>query len=425
MAVQHAVGSAISYALVSSAMTFANKALSSSFSFRFPLFLLLIQMITTQALLLIASAFGFLRYPIITWRGLKQHAPVASLYSLNAALAIASLHAVSIPTYGVLKRAGPLYILLISSVARLVALRRLKGEKKHWEEGEADDCEAGKGGEHRIEGRRIEERGFAGPGGGDARRGGDQTSDGKRGSVLEGEQGETEEVKPEPWEAGPGVVAGVLVIVAGTLLAGWSDVFLSPLAFQMAMLSNLTQGMYVIMVEAKHKGKLGIGPSFNYGAHVDPSLGLLAHNSLLAVPFLLLAILSLAAARGAKEQLGFLEAERYNSSLVAMLLLANILGVSLNYTMYSCIRHNSALTTSLVGHGKTAVQTAMGFFVLAKDVDATANYVAGVMLNFLGGVLFSVGKYKQVPPFHQPKLALFDTNGPHPPGHPPPVGDGG
>ena len=99
MAVEHAVGSAISYALVSSAMTFANKALSSSFSFRFPLFLLLIQMITTQALLLIASAFGFLQYPIITWRGLKQHAPVASLYSLNAALAIASLHAVSIPTY--------------------------------------------------------------------------------------------------------------------------------------------------------------------------------------------------------------------------------------------------------------------------------------------------------------------------------------
>ncbi|KAJ1478053.1 hypothetical protein T484DRAFT_1905162, partial [Baffinella frigidus] len=121
-----AVGSAIAYAFVSSAMTFANKALSSSFSFRFPLFLLLLQMVTTQALLLIGSTLGVVQYPRITLQGLRAHAPLATLYSLNAALAIASLHAVSIPTYGVLKRAGPLYILAISSVARLVALRRLK-----------------------------------------------------------------------------------------------------------------------------------------------------------------------------------------------------------------------------------------------------------------------------------------------------------
>ncbi|KAJ1478052.1 hypothetical protein T484DRAFT_1961855 [Baffinella frigidus] len=230
---------------------------------------------------------------------------------------------------------------------------------------------------------------------GDVRRGAGGDNSGARGREWES-QGERLDVEAaEPWEAGPGVVAGVLVIVAGTLMAGWSDVFLSPLALQMAMLSNLTQGMYVILVEAKHKGKLGIGPSFNYGAHVDPSLGLLAHNSLLAVPFLLVCILSLAVARGAKAQLGFLEAERYNVSLVGMVMVANMLGVALNYTMYACIRHNSALTTSLVGHSKTAVQTAMGFFVLAKDVDATTNYVVGVLLNFVGGVLFSVAKYKQ------------------------------
>ena len=59
-------------------------------------------------------------------------------------------------SYGVLKRAGPLYILLISSVARLVALRRLKGEKKQWEGGEADDCE--KGGAS-IEWKGIESKG--------------------------------------------------------------------------------------------------------------------------------------------------------------------------------------------------------------------------------------------------------------------------
>jgi hypothetical protein len=83
---------------VSSAMTFCNKALSATYSFKFPLFLLLLQMVTTQALLLAGAWFGALQYPRITLDGLRQHAPVATLYSLNAALAIAALHAVSIPT---------------------------------------------------------------------------------------------------------------------------------------------------------------------------------------------------------------------------------------------------------------------------------------------------------------------------------------
>jgi hypothetical protein len=33
----------------------------------------------------------------------------------------------------------------------------------------------------------------------------------------------------------------------------------------MAMLSNLTQGLYVTLIEAKHHGKLGISASFDYG----------------------------------------------------------------------------------------------------------------------------------------------------------------
>ena len=58
-----------------------------------------------------------------------------------------------------------------------------------------------------------------------------------------------------------------------------------------------------------------------------------------------------------------------------------------------CIRVNSALTTSLVGHTKTAVQTIVGFFVLAQDVKATYAYVAGVTITSLGGLLFTLAKY--------------------------------
>ena len=69
------------------------------------------------------------------------------------------------------------------------------------------------------------------------------------------------------------------------------------------------------------------------GAGVDPSLGLLAHNSLIAVPLLSGCIAAAAAARGADEQLGFLVPARYGAGLLATLAATNALGVALNYTM--------------------------------------------------------------------------------------------
>jgi hypothetical protein len=108
---QHAlwkcVVTALMYGVVSSLMTFCNKALSSSYNFSYPLFLLGVQMATTQAGLCLLHLFraqtsiflGFsFEYPSITLKGLLLHIPVASLYVLNATLAISSLQGMSIPT---------------------------------------------------------------------------------------------------------------------------------------------------------------------------------------------------------------------------------------------------------------------------------------------------------------------------------------
>ena len=40
-------------------------------------------------------------------------------------------------------------------------------------------------------------------------------------------------------------------------------------------------------------------------------------------------------------------------------------------------------------------QTVVGFFVLSRDVRATAPYVLGVALNGVGGLLFTLAKYRQ------------------------------
>eukprot|EP00960_Hanusia_phi_P045834 757451-Hanusia_phi.AAC.1 len=252
------LGSAVLYGLVSSSMTFANKALSQTYNYNFPLFLLVIQMSLMQFALLGLNMVGISRYPTFTFRGLILHIPVSFLYCSNAALALASLQATSIPTYGLLKRAAPLFIIVITATAKWISRTQ-----------------------QAIRTGRI----------------GAGAEEGQGAMIIvkvTNEDGGGEEAKEEgspsiandPSESSAMTVVGVLTIVFGTLLAGSSDLFLSPAALQMAMLSNVTQALYVILVETKHKGKQGIGTMFHYGKGVDPTLGLLAHNSLLALPIL-------------------------------------------------------------------------------------------------------------------------------------------
>jgi drug/metabolite transporter (DMT)-like permease len=88
----------------------------------------------------------------------------------------------------------------------------------------------------------------------------------------------------------------------------------------------------------------------------------------------------------------------YHFNLLSTMLLVAFMGISLNYTMFLCIRNNSSLTTVMVGHLKTMAQTLLGFFVLAKDVHSSPLYVFGVLLSFLGGYLFTMAKYYQSSP---------------------------
>ena len=92
------LGSALLYAVVSSLLTFSNKALPSEFGFNYPHFVLMLQMALMQIVLVVLACAGAIKYPTISARGLGQHVPVSFMYSLNATVALASLQAVSIPT---------------------------------------------------------------------------------------------------------------------------------------------------------------------------------------------------------------------------------------------------------------------------------------------------------------------------------------
>lgn len=370
------ITAALLYGTVSSSMTFCNKALSQEYGFNYPLFLLMIQMTTTQIGLIFMHYMGLFRYPRMTSQGLKEHLLVTCMYCLNAVLALASLQATSIPTYGVLKRAGPLYILIISAVASRMNGPERKAKEERDEAAAASDVEMGSREEHQgstaVENHAEKSNGSA------------QNHPTAAADYPEAKK---------PGEGGPGVVAGVVIIVGGTLLTGWNDVHLTAAALYLATSSSVVQSVYVLLVEGKHKSG-GVGARYEYGQGVDPTLGLLAHNSLLSVP-LLIVIIGLLDVLEFKDTTGFMNPALYSQGLVGTIALATLLGCSLNYTMFLCIRANSALTTSLVGHAKTAVQTCLGFFVLALDVQASSQYVLGVVLNAAGGLLFTMAKHKQ------------------------------
>jgi hypothetical protein len=92
-------------------------------------------------------------------------------------------------------------------------------------------------------------------------------------------------------------------------------------ALTLALVSNVTQSTYVLLVEAKHKGKAGIGLQYEYGADVDPTLGLLAYNSMLSLPMLVVLTGVLYALLG-KGVIGFLDSDRYSTPLIETVLIS-------------------------------------------------------------------------------------------------------
>ena len=111
------IGTGLLYGTVSSFLTFSNKALAAAHEYNFPLFVLflqvlyvcalmdsrdlnknILQMSSTQIALIGLHQARFLVYPRMTKATLQHHLTIAALYCTNAALALASLQRVSIPT---------------------------------------------------------------------------------------------------------------------------------------------------------------------------------------------------------------------------------------------------------------------------------------------------------------------------------------
>lgn len=109
-------GAAFLYGGCSVSMAFINKALMTSFSFDFPVFIMVVQMIFTIVVLEILSHFNVISLPKYTFQRGKMFLLPAMCYGINSVLGLNALSHMNVAMYGVLKRCVPLATMVLSVV---------------------------------------------------------------------------------------------------------------------------------------------------------------------------------------------------------------------------------------------------------------------------------------------------------------------
>ena len=89
----------------------------------------------------------------------------------------------------------------------------------------------------------------------------------------------------------------------------------------------------------------------------------------------------------------FLDRAAESSGFVPLILMCAMLGTLLNLSLFLCTINNSALTTTIVGVLKGVMATFLGFFLLGGVPFNFVN-VVGVSLNTVGGVSYTIIKYR-------------------------------
>jgi len=144
----------------------------------------------------------------------------------------------------------------------------------------------------------------------------------------------------------------VLLIVLGAFVAGASDITFDLFAYMLALASTLLQAAYLLYV-----AKSGADKTIN-------TFGLLFYNSLLALPFVLLAFLASREVSEVKSFDAFWSIE-FQTCLVINLLLGSLL----NFSMFLCTTVNSALTTTIMGNLKKRSFCILGFGFLKPSTN--------------------------------------------------------
>jgi solute carrier family 35 protein len=237
------------------------------------------------------------------------------------------------------------------------------------------------------------------------------------------------------WPSRP-VGLSVLVVCAGSIVAGYSALDFDLRSYSMAIGSCFLQATYMLLVEMKTRppataaqvaevaaqeaaavaaaaaakaeggGKGGgssdatsSSSSRRQGMYYQPNTHpltegeMLHYNSLLSLPAILLIALATGELSAAPRAAAEAVARSSTLTLAVALLGCAGGGLLLNYATMLCTSTNSALTTTVVGVLKGVVGTLGGLFTSRGSFSSAG--VVGVLMNTAGGVAYSWAKFEE------------------------------
>ena len=107
---------AFMYGACSLSMALMNKAVLNTYSFNYPMLLVLCQMIFTVTLLEFLRLTNQITLPKFTLARSRSFLVPSIFYGIHSVLSLTALSGMNIPMYGVIKRCSPVVILLLGTV---------------------------------------------------------------------------------------------------------------------------------------------------------------------------------------------------------------------------------------------------------------------------------------------------------------------
>jgi len=177
--------------------------------------------------------------------------------------------------------------------------------------------------------------------------------------------------KASTWE----VKRAVLCVFFGTVLTGLGDLRFDAHAYTVGVIATISQALYLTYIQ-----KNGVQEGLK-------SYQVLYISCINCFPmFLFMSVLM--------GEIGVVSMGVPESGVLFRLLISLLLGSVLNFALFLCTLVNSALATCIMGVVKGVATIIIGFFTFGGQ-PLTKSLVAGIGLNTLGSILYTVAKYNE------------------------------
>ncbi|XP_061668262.1 solute carrier family 35 member D3 [Syngnathoides biaculeatus] len=201
----------------------------------------------------------------------------------------------------------------------------------------------------------------------------------------------------------PGVIAAVVITTGGAALAGAGDLSGDPFGYVTGVLAVVVHASYLVVIQ-KTSLESQHGPlTAQYAVAVT------------ATPVLLLCALI------SSDAVVMWSYSAWSDARVLALFLSSVtFGCAKNFTTYHCTYLNSAVTTSFVGVVKSVITITVGI-VAFDDVAPTALFLAGVVVNTVGSIIYCGVKFFEIekkPSYDHLEGSTKDNPAAAPPGEP-------